>query len=182
MNNSESYNKWLEAAYQLFAQEGPKDLSIKALAELCGLPRTNFYYYFDNKNDLIDKVIDLHFRSTVEIFNTEVKKRLHCYIPDMYIILLDFQLGIQFTKQLFINREEAIYNKAYKKSIALSAGVIVPKFIAFENMSLPIEDAKLLWYTLNDTWYSRVNCNIFTLEYLCESYDELMNSIRPLIK
>lgn len=182
MKSSESYKKWINAAYLLFAEEGPLNLSIATLAKQCELPRTNFYYYFDNKEHLIDEVIELHFTSTVEIFNAEVKRRLHCYIPDMYVILIEFKLGIQFTKQLFTNREEALYNEAYKKSIALSADLIVPKFLEFEKLVLPLEEAKQLWYTLNDTWYSRINCNMFTLDPLCESYEELLNSIRPLFR
>ena len=52
MKTSELYNKWIETAYALFAEEGPENLSIKALAKQCGLPLTNFYYYFDNKEEL----------------------------------------------------------------------------------------------------------------------------------
>ena len=77
MKNSESYNKWLKTAYALFAEKGPQNLSIKALAKQCGLPRTNFYYYFNNKEELIDKVIEFHFTSTIEIFNLELENRLH---------------------------------------------------------------------------------------------------------
>lgn len=182
MNNSDSYNKWLETAYVFFAKEGPQNFSIKALAEQCGLPRTNFYYYFNNKEELIEKVIELHFKSTSEIFNLELEKRLHSFIPDLYIIIYDFKLGIQFAKQLFLNRHHPAYNKAYMESIELSADLIVPKFMAFFKINLPQESVKALWLIITDTWYSRISCNNFSVDSLCELCYEIMDSVMPLIQ
>ena len=84
MKNSESDSRWIEVAYRYFAEEGPQNLSIKTLAKRCGLPRTNFYYYFDNKEELIDKVIELHFTSTIKIFNIELENKLHSFMPDIW--------------------------------------------------------------------------------------------------
>jgi len=182
MKSSESYNKWLEAGYHCFAEHGPQNLSIKALAEHCELPRTNFYYYFDDKEDLIDKLIGLHFETVAELFNNELENRLHCLIPDLYVIAYDFKLGFQFAKQLFLNREDPIYNAAYKKGIGLSADLIVPKFKAFSNIDLPDESVKSIWFTVTDTWFSRVKFNEFSIDYLCELYYEIMDTLAPLIE
>ena len=166
----------------MFAEKGPQNFSIKVLAKQCGLPRTNFYYYFDSKEELIDKVIELHFKSTIEIFNLELENRLHSYIPDLFVIMHEFKLGVQFTKQLFLNRENPAYNKAYKQSVELSSDLTVPKFMAFLKIDLPLEAAKLLWYTLTDTWYSRLNFNNFSVDSLCELSHEVVDSIIPLIE
>ena len=105
MGRSESYNIWLETAHHLFTEEGPENLSIKALAVKCGLPRTNFYYHFEDKEEIIDKIIELHFQTTAELFNKELTKRFDSFIPDLYKIIYEFRLGIKFAKQLFKNRE-----------------------------------------------------------------------------
>jgi len=182
MHSSDSYNKWLETAYRFFAEEGPGNLTIKALAKQCDLPRTNFYYYFENKEELIDKIIELHFQSTTKIFNIELENRLHFFIPDFYVVVYDFKLGMQFAKQLFLNRENPAYNKAYKQSVALSADLIVPKFTTFFKIDLPHESAKSLWYTLTDAWYSRFNFDDYSVDALCASCYEVVNSILPLIQ
>ena len=157
MKNQESYKIWIETAYRCFAEQGPENLSIMELAKKCGLPRTNFYYYFHDKIELIDKIIDFHFTSTTEIFNIELEKRLHSYIPDLYIIMFEYKIGVQFTQQLFKNREQEQYNEAYKKTMALSADLLVPEFMTFLKIDLPMEEGKLLWFTLADSWYSRLN-------------------------
>ncbi len=182
MDNSNSYNKWLEEAYRFFAEHGPENLTIKALSEQCELPRTNFYYYFENKEDLIDKIIDLHFETTAEIFNEELRKRLHIYIPDLYVIVFDFKLGIQFAKQLFKNRDQPKFNDAHKKGVELSADLIIPKFKDFFKIDLRDENVKSLWFTVIDTWYSRLNFNDYSVDSLIASCYDIMDTIKPLIE
>lgn len=182
MKNSDSYGKWIETAYQYFAEEGPLNFSIKNLAKQCGLPRTNFYYYFENKEELIDKVIEFHFKTTTEIFNLELENKLNCFIPDLYVIIYEFKIGIQFSKQLFLNREFPAYNNAYKQSVALSSDLIVPKFMDFFKLNLPSEVAKSLWFTLTDSWYSRVKFDDYSVDSLCELCYEIMDTVTPLIE
>lgn len=182
MKNSASYSRWIEAAYLYFAEEGPLNLSITELAKRCGLPRTNFYYYFDNKEELIDKLMELHFKTTTEIFNLELENRLHSFIPDLYVVIYESKLGIQFTKQLFLNRENPAYNKAYKQSVALSSDLIVPKFMDFFKIDLPLEVVKPLWFTLTDSWYSRVNFDNYSVDSLIELCYEIMGTVTPLIE
>ena len=180
MKKTESYNTWVETAYILFAEKGPENFSVKEVAKLCGLPRTNFYYYFDSKDDLLDRIIELHFQTTTEFFNIELVKRLNTFIPDLYEVIYDFKLGIQFSKTLFKHREIPKYNKAYLKGTALSADLIIPKFKEYFNINIPDENAKELWFTLTDTWYSRLSFNYYSVDYLCELCYEIMNTVLPL--
>ncbi len=182
MGKSESYHIWLNTAYQLFAEEGPEALNIKSLAKRCGLPRTNFYYHFENKTEIIDKTIELHFETTTVHLNEELNKRLTSFIPDLYEIVYDFKLGFQFAKQLFKNRENARFNEAHKKGIALSADLIIPKFKDYFKMTQPVEDLKDLYFTLVDTWFSRLNFDEYSVNYLCTLALEIWDSIRPLVE
>jgi AcrR family transcriptional regulator len=181
VKNQESYTIWLETAYRLFAEKGPEQLTVKELAKQCQLPRTNFYYYFENKEELIDKIIELHFTTTTQVFNVELEKRLKTYIPDFYMLIHDTELGIRFARQLFKNREIPKYNDAHKKGVALSADLIIPHWKEFFHIDLPHDTLRELWFTLADTWYARLNFNNFTSEYLCELCYEIMDSIKPLI-
>jgi len=182
MKSSESYNKWLETGYHFFAEKGPVDMSIKALSEQCHLPRTNFYYYFDDKEDFIDKLIGLHFETTAELFNQELRTRFHTYIPDLYVILFDFKLGLQFAKQLFKNRDLPKYNKAHKAGVKLSAELILPKFKTFFKLDLPDKTVLTLWATLVDAWYSRLNTDDLSVDSMIALCYEIMDSILPLVE
>jgi AcrR family transcriptional regulator len=56
-----SRNKWINAVYIFFAENGPENFPIKRLAEIADLPRTNFYYHFKENDELIDEIIKLQF-------------------------------------------------------------------------------------------------------------------------
>lgn len=176
----ETYNKCLETAYCLFAEKGPNGFSVKELAQKCGLPRTNFYYYFKNKEELIEEVIDLHFHTTVKIFNVELTKRLHSLIPDLYLVIFDFKPGMQFAYQLFINRHNPKLNEAYKKGIMLSADLILPKFKEQLNTELPYNELLPLYLMVNDSWFSRLNFHDYSVESLVKSCKDIIDCITPL--
>lgn len=76
MSESEAYGKWLQTAYNTFAEDGPKNFTIKELSRRCGLPRTNFYYYFENRDEIIEKIFELHFQTTKEQIENIVKDHI----------------------------------------------------------------------------------------------------------
>lgn len=182
MSKSASYEKWLETGYRLFAEDGPENLTVKHLAEECQLPRTNFYYHFNDKGDFIDKIIEVHLSSTIELFNQELRTRFHTYIPDLYVILFDFKLGLQFAKQLFKNRDNLKYNRAYNAGVILPAEFILPKFKRFFKLDLPDKSVLILWTTLVDAWYSRLNFDNVTVDDMISLCYEIMDSILPLVE
>lgn len=179
-NNSKGYSIWLENAYQLFAVKGPECFSIKELAHQCNLPRTNFYYYFTDKDDIIGKVIEHHLQIVSLELNCELEKRMHTFIPDLYEVVYDFKLGIRFAKQLFKNREDPYYNNAYRKALSISSQLIVPKFQEYFELELPEDEMSAIWYTLTDAWFSRLSFDDYTVESLTQLTLEIWKTIAPL--
>ncbi len=60
MENTDTYNRWIQEGYPYFSKVGPAAFSIKELSERAGLSRTSFHYYFDNKEDFFDQLIEYH--------------------------------------------------------------------------------------------------------------------------
>jgi TetR/AcrR family transcriptional repressor of nem operon len=48
----------IEAADQLFYQRGYNQTSFSDIADITGIPRGNFYYYFKTKDDILAAVVD----------------------------------------------------------------------------------------------------------------------------
>ena len=90
-----TYQRWLEAAYGQFADVGPDHLNVNALSRKTGLPRTNFYYYFPDKEDLIEQLLKAHLDLSL-VDESELENRLKVLIPDLYDILSGFKTGIKF--------------------------------------------------------------------------------------
>ena len=72
--NNKTYLKWIDTAYQEFAHNGP-DFSLKSLSMKSSLPRSTFYYHFDNKEHLISELLNYH-SNEIERFQTELKKNI----------------------------------------------------------------------------------------------------------
>lgn len=171
---------WIEGGYTLFAENGPDSFSVRDLANYCNLPRTNFYYYFEDKNDLINHVIDYHFQIN-DLFIDELQNNFDNYIPDLYEILFKFELGLKFAKQLFKNRELEKYNHAYNKGMYSSIPFLIPKFKEYFKIDLEGDELLEFWYTVSDAWYSRLHFQNCSVKYLIELCFEVMNSMKPLL-
>ena len=58
--SANSKEKIVLAAGQLFYSRGYNQTSFSDIAEVAGIPRGNFYYYFKTKDDILTAVLDYH--------------------------------------------------------------------------------------------------------------------------
>ena len=75
----------VEAADQLFHQQGVSNTTLANIATLADVPLGNVYYYFKSKDSIILAVIDRRKRAVQNLFsqwneNTSVKARLQSFI------------------------------------------------------------------------------------------------------
>jgi len=171
-----SKEKWLDKAYEYFAEVGPLDLNIKTLSVKAGLPRTNFYYHFIDKDDLIEQLLKLHYLSG-DKYNAVLEEQLNNYLPDLHLISLQFIVGIKFHRQLFLHRNNPKFGHEYLKMNKSSHPIIIPKLIEYYKLNVPYKVAESLWITLFDTWYSRLDINQFSLDYLCNLSEDIMKTV-----
>ena len=176
-----SKQKWLEEAYDLFGEYGPDGLNIKSLAEKAGLPRTNFYYHFADKEDLIEQLLHLH--NQVVINYCEVlKEQMLVFLPDMHKISVQYPQGYKFQRQLFLNRNDYRLNLVYINCNNSCNPIIIPKLIEYYKLNVPYSVIESLWTTVTDTWYSRLDVNSFNVEYLCGLTEGIMKTVLDFAK
>ena len=79
----------IEAADQLFYKRGYNQTSFSDIAEITGIPRGNFYYYFKTKDDILAAVVDArieHYREALvkcEAASADPRERLLAFIDIM---------------------------------------------------------------------------------------------------
>lgn len=56
-NNSGSAEAWLSAAYTLLTQQGVEAVKVMTLAKQLNVTRTSFYWYFTNRESLLESLI-----------------------------------------------------------------------------------------------------------------------------
>lgn len=176
---SETYQKWINAAYEEFATKGP-DFSLKALSLKTGLPRATFYYYFDNKKILMDELLNVHQQSSNR-FCEELKTSITSLIPDLYVVMYNYKEGVRFQQQLLRNQHIEQYYTVYCSIHNSCIQILLPFIKAHFKLNCHDRDIITFYNTLTDAWYSRVNCNNLSVESMTILAISLMDNIASVL-
>lgn len=182
MIKKKSIDIWFETAYNLFAEIGPEALNVKTLSESCGLPRSNFYYHFTDKEDLIDRLLDYHLKHSSETISYGLENNFNHYIPDFYDILAHDQQALRFHWQLFKHRDNLKYNQVFLYMRKKNSKIIIPKVIDYYQINLPLSLIETIWDTLNDAWMASLDLNDLSSQTMSAKADNIMRSILAFIK
>lgn len=172
---------WIEKGYEHFGLYGPNSLSIKLIAQELDIARTSFNYYFLDKEEFCDELIEKHYDLVNQYCDAG---KLYCnkYVPDVHELILSFPNGLKFQKQLFNHRHIEKFNKVYVKCNEIGdQQFVIQLFIDYFKLPLSVEEAKQLHGALLDTWYSRLDINDLALEKLIGSTEEIMQTILKLM-
>lgn len=179
---SKIYQELLRAAYNEFAIVGP-EFSLKALSEKTELSRSTFYYYFDNKDLLIDELLRVHQQAADKLY-ADLELKFTKLIPDLYEIMYSHKEGMRFQQQLFRNRHIDKYNYLYASIHDRCINFLLP-FIKdyFElNNNNNNQEIVIFYHTLTDAWYSRLNFDTLSVESMTNLALELMDSFDSVLK
>jgi AcrR family transcriptional regulator len=168
--------KWIEGAYTHFADVGPDQLNIKRIAQITGLPRTNFYYHFPDTDVLLTHLLNFHADNSKK-FEAELQQKLKVFIPDLHRILHSYKTGVKFHWQLFKHRSDIRFGYLYNSGNSSSADIILPVFRDYYELTVSDSALRGLWKTLTDSWYARMDFDNFSPESMAELAEEIMQSI-----
>ncbi|WP_340113500.1 TetR/AcrR family transcriptional regulator [Maribellus mangrovi] len=163
--------KWLAAGYRHFALHGPKDLSINKISIEIGSSRASFYHHFGETDIFIDELLAMHWNMSESFITAGVE---HCknLLPDLYNLLAEYSIPLQFNLQLFQNRNVPNFNLLFIKSYTAIANALEL------NPSYPgVYD---LWVTVGEAWYSRLDPNDLSASTMQQHASEILQTITRL--
>ena len=173
--------KWIEKGYEHFALYGPENLSINKISKEIGSPRASFYHYFGDIDVFIEELFDLHWQINLQFFAVgalECKK----YLPDVYILLEQYPVPLQFSKQLFLNRNKPDYNFLFMKTYNASAKAFILKLFSEQyGLKHKNEDTYNLWLTFGESWYSRLDTNDLSAANMQQLAEEVISSVLKFV-
>jgi AcrR family transcriptional regulator len=172
----DSKKKLIRKAYEHFGLKGPIEISRQKISDELSMPRTIFYYYFVDKEDLIEQLLSEHKR-IVEIYIEALKTQVKTFLPDLHELNIKFIPGFRFHQQLFFNRTNPHYNLAYIHSNKACNPTIIPLLMEYYNLHSPYSVVESLWETVLDSWYSRLNCDRMSVIYCSKLTKEIMDSV-----
>lgn len=93
-NKADKYSRLIEAAYELFLQQGFDDVSIQEIADRAGVAKGTFYLYFHDKEALKNSIIA---QKSQEIFSHAISalhKTKITDFEDQIIFIVDYVIDV----------------------------------------------------------------------------------------
>lgn len=117
---------WIEAKYNLFAEEWHEGIQIEQLARITRLNKSGFYHYFRDSQEFFKHLIKEHHRNIDNVL--EAISNLETYDPGFFNLMLQYKYVCFFHILLVRNRNVRIFlesHECYNKRID---ALIIPFF------------------------------------------------------
>jgi len=171
---------WIEKGYEHFALYGPENLSINKISKEIESPRASFYHHYGDIDIFIDELLDLHWEISKQL-NLTLKKECENFYPDLLVLLAQNPILLKFSKQLFINRDNPIYNYLFVKAYHESANFILLKLFSKQYGLKNNKETLNLLVTVGESWYSRLDTNDLSAEKMQQIATDVMNSVLKFV-
>ncbi|MCZ4410357.1 TetR/AcrR family transcriptional regulator [Cryomorphaceae bacterium 1068] len=165
---------WIEKGYEQFALFGPEYLSINKLSKAIGFSRASFYHHFGDIDVFTEELLNFHWQIAKE-FNRMGKENCINLFPDLYDLLGQNPIPLQFSLQLFHHRSQPTFNYLFVRTYQATAKSFALKlFSKHFDLAQPSDEVYLLWLTFGEAWYSRLTPDDLTSETLQHHAQEIL--------
>ncbi len=172
--------KWLIEGYKQFAEFGPEKLSINNISKEIGSSRASFYHYFGDADIFMDELLTMHWE-IIDSFIAAGSVQCKHLLPDLYDLLEQYPLPLQFNMQLFHHRKVPNFNLVFIKSFAAIAnGFALKLFTEALEMNPSYPEAFDLWKTVGEAWYSRLDPNDLSSSTMQQHAEEILQTVQRL--
>lgn len=175
MSTTESTKQlWIEKGYEQFAVFGPEYLSINKLSKAIGFSRASFYHHFGDIDVFTEELLAFHWQLVLQ-FNKLGKENCTKLFPDLYNLLGQSAMPLQFSLQLFRHRSYPAFNYLFLKTYQATAKSFALKLFRKQfDLTQTTNEVYLLWLTLGEAWYSRITPDDLTSETLQKHSEDIL--------
>jgi AcrR family transcriptional regulator len=155
---------WLEAGYELFANEGRQGIQIERLARIIQLNKSGFYHYFSDLEGFCGELVKLH-EEKVDQFLLAISK-ITKLDPDYMLLLVENSSMVMFQVQLIRDQDNRSFYEASQlidQKINSALSQIWGDFLELDADA----DLTLRYYTIvRDMFYVRVSFQNLDYQFL----------------
>lgn len=155
---------WLEAGYELFANEGKQGIQIERLARIIQLNKSGFYHYFSDLAGFCGELVKLH-EEKADQFLLAISK-ITKLDPDYLLLLVENTSMVMFQVQLVRDKG----NRSFYEASQLIDGKVNSALSQIWGDFLEVDaesDLTLRYYTIvRDMFYVRVSFQNLDYQFL----------------
>jgi AcrR family transcriptional regulator len=180
MENSTTYQNWIDKGYELFTHSGPDGIKVETLARKMHVSKSSFYYHFGDQETFLELLLEEHYHIT-ERFGADAKQ-CKAFVPDFIDVMLKYQSAILFQRQLRIHRENLDFQLAYQRAADTVNREMLPIWAKHMGIDSDMNFARSLYTVIEDSFYERVREKTFSLEWIYGFLHENESVIQGLVK
>lgn len=156
--------KWIDAGYELLANEGAEGIRVERLARILHLNKSGFYHYFNDPKTFFHHLLMNHaHRFDLLVYDLYKCKNIE---PDCLNVLLEHKVTIVAQIQLVRNRSNPFLLYAHKEYDEKLVQAILPLWVDYVDFYGNPDLACQYLGLVRDMFYTRVNRENFNLDYL----------------
>ncbi len=176
MNNSPI---WINAGYELFAQEGHEGLQVERLARILSLNKSSFYHYFGTR-DIYFELLMNHHHQMVDLLIDDIGK-IRTFDPGYLQVMVNHQSTVLATMQLVKNRHIKLFDHAYSEVKHRINGAIATLWSEYLGMSDHPELALRYFEMTQALFYTRITCHTLNYDVLHQIASEAKEIFDDLV-
>src|SRR6478609_12021806 len=164
MARNKNMDIWIEAGYNLYAEEGLAGIQNERLARILQLNKSSFYHYFGDLDGFQSELINLHKKRTDDFF--QELKEIKSIDPDYFHLVVRYKVEIMFQLQILRGKHhEPFYQVALE--IDKVQEVVFQKLWS-EYLCLQERPHLAIRYfnIVRDVFYARITFEEFDYDYL----------------
>lgn len=181
MKGVKSYNKWITAGYELFAQEGPGGIQIERLARTLELNKSGFYYYFGTLEIYFDRLMHHHTQLASEL--VEKVNTMQNFAPDYIHLISECSTPLLVHRQLLCARHRPVFEQTYNQINKLIDKATLPLWAEFVGLTDDHELASHYFDMVRDVFFARLTPHTLSFEFItdqCVEAKEICESMKTL--
>ncbi len=164
MNNSKGYKAWIDAGYDLFAQEGYDGIQVERLARIIDMNKSGFYHYFGNRETYFKHLMQHHLNNADLL--VEAIQSIHSFEPDYIKFLISFSTPILVQKQLLRENHHPLFATTFIEGNKTVDPTIIPLWANFIGMGEDPVLASRFFEFFRDMFFVRVNKHNLNYEFI----------------
>lgn len=179
MKKTNSRDHWLNAGYELFAEEGPQGIQVERLARILDLNKSGFYHYFGEIENFLEAWMDIHHRHAVAL--RDEMNRVQQVDPEFIQALVNFKTSIMFHYQLVRNKHVKLLKDTYEHVNELIDPVNVRLFADFIGFKDRATFAAKYYGQVRDMFYIQINRERMNFDFIRKFLYEARDVINDAI-
>lgn len=171
---------WIEAAYRLFAAEGPAGVKVEVLARAVNKSKSSFYHHFADLEVFTEILLQYHLDRSKLI--AEQERQCAKLVPDLLQLLVEVKEDLLFNRQLRVNRRLPIYKACFEKASQEVGDAILPIWAEFLDLSHNPHLAQIVLNQSLENFYLQITQETMTYDWLLGFMSELQIMVKEFKK